>query len=419
MKNPNFVYNILSLNEIHKTEFITELYKISRYIFLCFFKKLFLNFSSKKVKMKIPFVDLQRQYLSIKEEVNEAISFVLNSSSFVGGRYLAEFERNFSKEYGFKYFFGVGNGTDALFIALKALGIGFGDEVITVCNTWISSAETITLTGAKPVFVDIEREYYNVNPALIEGKITERTKAIIVVHLYGQAADIIKIKQIAHKYNLYLIEDCAQAHFAKFNNIYVGKFGDVAAFSFYPSKNLGAYGDGGGIGTDNEELYYKMKMFANHGSLTKYEHLIEGFNSRLDDIQAAVLNVKLRYIHEWNELRRKHAKLYGKLLANIPEVELPKIRPNAEHVFHIYTIRAQRRDQLYLFLKQNGIGVSIHYPKILPLQPAYEYLKHKPQDFPVGYEYQGKILSLPMYPELKEEEIEFIANKIRQFYGYK
>ncbi len=369
--------------------------------------------------MKVPFVDLYAQYLNLKEQIDSAIASVIRDTAFIGGKYVEEFEKNYAQRYGFKYFLGVGNGTDAIFIALRALGIGQGDEVITVCNTWISTAETISLTGATPVFVDIEPDYYNINAELIEEKITDKTKAIIPVHLYGQPANIEKIVEIARRHNLYVIEDCAQAHFAKFNDKLVGTFGDVATFSFYPGKNLGAYGDGGGIGTNDEELFLKMKMFARHGALKKHHHIIEGINSRLDGLQAAILNVKLNYIEQWNQQRYKHAMLYNELLSDIDEVVTPKVRPNGFHIFHVYEIRVQRRDELMEFLKKNDIAVAIHYPKILPLQPAYSRLNHVPEDFPVGSSYQSKILSLPMYPELSEEQINYVVSKIKQFYNHK
>ncbi len=367
--------------------------------------------------MTVPFVDLKAQYLSIKDEIDRAIANVINDTAFIGGKYVESFEQNYAREYGLKYVVGVANGTDALFIAMKALGIGPGDEVITVCNTWISTSETISLTGAKPVFVDIEPDYYNINTDLIEQKITERTKAIIPVHLYGQPANIEKVVEIARKHNLYVIEDCAQAHFAEFNGKYAGTFGDIATFSFYPGKNLGAYGDAGAVATNNEELALKMRMFSRHGALKKHDHRIEGINSRLDGLQAAILDVKLKYIHEWNRKRLEHALYYNKLFEqNVPQVVTPEIRPGAKHIFHLYVIRTPRRDELKEFLAQNGIATAIHYPKILPMQPAYSYLGHKPGDFPVGYEYQDQILSLPMYPELTTEQIEYVVEKVKEFF---
>lgn len=367
--------------------------------------------------MKVPFVDLKAQYLNHKQEIDQAIANVINDTAFIGGKYVEEFEQNYAKEYGFKHVVGVGNGTDALFIAMKALGIGPGDEVITVCNTWISTSETISLTGARPVFVDIEPDFYDINADQIEQKITDRTRAIIPVHLYGQPANIEKVLEIARKYGLYVIEDCAQAHFAKFGNKYVGTFGDIATFSFYPGKNLGAYGDAGAVATNNEELAIKMRMFSRHGALKKHHHLMEGINSRLDGLQAAILNVKLKYIHQWNKQRLEHALYYNKLFQQlVPQVVTPKIRPDSTHIFHLYVIRTPRRDELKQYLAENGIATAIHYPKILPMQPAYEYLKHTPDDFPVGYNYQSQILSLPMYPELTKEQIEYVVETISKFF---
>ncbi len=367
--------------------------------------------------MKVPFVNLKSQYLSIKKDVDQAIHQVLDDISYVRGKYPTQFEENFAKAYGVRHCIGVGNGTDALYIALKMLSIGPGHEVITVANSWISSSETISQAGAKPVFVDIEPDYFNINPDLIEAKINERTKAVIAVHLYGQPASIEIIKTICQKHQLFLVEDCAQAHFAKFNGQYAGTFGDVAAFSFYPGKNLGAYGDAGGIITNNDELARKMRMFANHGALHKHDHLIEGINSRLDSIQAAVLNVKLAHIHKWNQKRGHNASLYNKLLKGLPQVQTPKIRDNATHIFHVYALRVERRDELVKYLNDNAIQTNIHYPTALPFLGAYKYLNHRFEDFPVAADYQHKIISLPMCPELTEEQIHYVADKIVKFYN--
>ena len=365
--------------------------------------------------MKIPFVDLKIQYLNLKKNIDNIIANVINETAFIGGKYVKEFEKNFAKKYNIKHVISVANGTDAIFIALKMLGIKHGDEVITVANSWISTAEVIGLTGAKPVFIDID-EYYTIDTNKIEEKINSKTKAIIPVHLYGQPANINRIKQITEKYNLFLIEDCAQAHFAKFNNKLVGTFGDVATFSFYPGKNLGAYGDAGAIITNNDELATKMRMFARHGALEKHKHKIEGINSRLDGLQAAILNVKLPYISKWNEKRLQNALYYNDLLKNIEQVETPKIRHNAKHIFHLYVIKAKKRDKLKNFLNDNGIQTAIHYPTPLPLTETYKHLNYKPQDIPIAYENSKKILSLPMFPELTYEQIEFVAKKIKEFY---
>lgn len=366
--------------------------------------------------MNIPFVDLRAQYNDHKKEIDEAIQNVINETAFIRGDYVEKFEREYAEKYGVEHCIGVANGTDAIYILLKMLGIGEGDEVITVANSWISTSETISQTGATPVFVDIEPDYFNINPDKIEEKITRDTKAILPVHLYGQPAKMDTIKEITDKHDLYLIEDCAQAHFAEFNGKKVGTFGDAATFSFYPGKNLGAYGDAGAIVTNDGVIAEKCRMFANHGSLQKHDHKIEGVNSRLDGIQAAVLSVKLKYIHKWNEQRRTHAEQYNTLLEEVKEVEIPRVRDNATHVYHLYVIRASHRDELAGFLENEGISTSIHYPKPLPLLEAYNYLDFKKEDFPIATNYQKKILSLPMYPELKENEVEFITEMIGEFY---
>jgi len=367
--------------------------------------------------MKIPFVDLKAQYLSIKKEMDETIQNVLNEAAFIKGKYVNNFEKIYAERFGIKECISVANGTDSLFIILKMLGIGKGDEVITVANSWISTSETITQTGAKPVFVDIEPDYFSINPDLIQMHINEKTKAIIPVHLYGQPADIKKIKEICDKNNLHLVEDCAQSHFAEFDHQLAGTFGIAASFSFYPGKNLGAYGDGGAIITNDLSLAEKMRMFANHGALKKHHHLMEGINSRLDGIQAAVLLVKIKYIDEWNDKRIVNASLYNKYLSDITEIVTPKSRTNCKHVYHVYVIRAANRNGLKNYLEDNGVETTIHYPTALPNLPAYKYLNTSPEDFPVASKYQNEILSLPMFAELTEDQIIYIADKIKSFYS--
>ena len=366
--------------------------------------------------MIVPFVDLKAQYLSIKNEIDDAIRSVIEETAFISGKYAHEFECAFAKAYGVKHCIGVANGTDAIFIALKMLGIGSGDEVITVANSWISTAETISQTGARPVFVDIERDLFCIDTSKIEEKITSRTKAIIPVHLFGQPVKIDEVKRICLKHNLYLVEDCAQAHFAEFNGQYVGTFGNVATFSFYPGKNLGAYGDAGAVITNDDELALKMRMFANHGALRKHQHQIEGINSRLDGIQGAVLKVKLNYIHSWNNARLERGLLYNKLLTDIKQVRIPIIRENVRHIFHVYELRAENRDQLIEYLNAHGIQTAIHYPVPLPFMHAYKYLNYSKSDFPVAAEYMNDILSLPMYPEITEEQIRYVVDTINAFY---
>lgn len=367
-------------------------------------------------KMKIPFVDLKAQYRSIKGEIGSAINNVLEETAFIGGKYVRDFEATFAELYGVKHCISVANGTDAIYITLKMLGIGPGDEVITVANSWISTSETISQTGATPVFVDIDPMTYTIDPSKIKGAVSSKTKAIIPVHLYGQAAHMGEIKKICKEQNLYLIEDCAQAHFAEEDGKRTGTLGIAGTFSFYPGKNLGAYGDAGCVVTDDDELATKIRMYANHGALKKHEHQIEGINSRLDGLQAAILSVKSNHILKWTEQRIDNAKVYDKVLSNIPQITLPTVRKNTKHTYHLYVIRAEKRDELKQYLAEKGIQTAIHYPTALPNLPAYQYLNTTKADFPVASQYQSEILSLPMYPELTEEMIHYVADQIRGFY---
>jgi len=368
-------------------------------------------------KLSIPFVDLKSQYEFLKPEIDRAIQSVIGDAAFIGGKYVSLFEKAFAEKLGIKNCVSVANGTDAIYIALKMLGIGQGDEVITVANSWISTSETITQTGARPVFVDIDPDFYHIDPSKIEQKITKHTKAILPVHLYGQPTDLKVIRAICDRHKLHLIEDCAQAHFAEFEGKKVGTFGTAATFSFYPGKNLGAYGDGGAIVTNDDELAKKIRMYANHGSLTKHNHEMEGINSRLDGLQAAILSVKLNYIDDWNKKRYRSGLFYNAFLKNIPEVVTPKLRANASHIFHLYVIRTKKRDELQKFLKEKGIETGLHYPTALPFMKAYQYLKHQPEDFPVAYQCQSEILSLPMFPELSEATIVQIVEQIKKFFS--
>ena len=366
--------------------------------------------------MNVPFVDLKKQYDHLKTGIDQAIQQVIEETAFINGKYVAEFEKTYAEKYGVKHCIGCANGTDAIYIALKALGIGDGDEVITVANSWISTSETITQTGAKPVFVDIEPGYYTIDPKLIEAKITGRTRAIIPVHLYGQPADMDAISELCEKHGLFLIEDTAQAHFAEYRGQKVGTFGTVATFSFYPGKNLGAYGDAGAIITNDENLAEKMRMFANHGALKKHYHQIEGINSRLDGLQAAILSTKLPHIQEWNEQRRNNAKYYKELLSDVAGISLPQIRSAVKHIFHLFVIRVEQRDLLQRYLRNAGVSTAIHYPTALPFLPAYRYLNHSEIDFPVAAKYQRQILSLPMFPELTRQQIEYVSEYIKKFF---
>lgn len=366
--------------------------------------------------MKVDFVDLKAQYLTIKDDIDRAIADVIGATAFIGGKYVNNFESEFAAKYGVKNCISVANGTDSLYIIMKMLGIGVGDEVITVVNSWISTSETISQTGAKPVFVDIDPVYYTMNERNIELKITANTKAIIPVHLQGQMCDMDIIMKIAKKHNLHIIEDCAQSHFSQYKGKLAGTMGIAGSFSFYPGKNLGAYGDAGCIITNDDELATKCRMFARHGALTKHKHLMEGINSRLDGIQAAILSVKLCYIFEWTEQRITHSRRYIELLASVKQIKTPVVRANSKHTFHLFVIRAERRDELLKYLLECGIETAIHYPSALHNLPAYEYLGYSPGDFPIANDYQNQILSLPMYPELKMVDLEFVVKKIKEFY---
>ena len=365
------------------------------------------------VGMNIPLVDLRRQYLSIKKEVDQAIQEVIDNSAFIMGENVQEFENEFAEFCGVRYGVGTSSGTTALHLALVVCGIKQGDEVITVPYTFIATTEAISYTGAKAVFVDIEDRSYTMDAEKIEEAITERTRAIIPVHLFGHPADMDKITKIAKKHNLIVIEDACQAHGAEYKGKKVGSLGDIAAFSFYPGKNLGAYGDAGMAVTNNEEFAEKMRLLRNHGRNKRYYHQIEGYNYRLDTIQAAILRVKLRHLEEWTEKRRRNAKLYNKLLKG-SGVKTPVEMEYAKHVYHLYVIKTEKREKLYSRLKENGISAAVHYPLPLHLQEAYRYLGWKKGDFPISEACSERLLSLPMFPELTTDEIKKIAGIVER-----
>ena len=366
--------------------------------------------------MKVPFIDLKKQYDSIKEEIDNKISSLVGSSAFILGEDLKEFEEEFAEFCGTKYSVGVSSGTDALVIALKSLNIGYGDEVITVPNTFIATAEAISLAGARPVFVDINEEDYNINVDLIKEKITDKTKAIIPVHLFGQPADMKSILNIARENELYIVEDACQAHGSEFEGKKAGTFGNIGCFSFYPGKNLGAYGDGGAAVTDDREIYLKMLSMRSHGEVEKNRHQIVGSTNRLDNLQAGILRIKLRYLNEWNEKRRENAATYRKYLSGLKLI-IPKELEGRRHVYHLFAIRVKNRDKVKKELSGRGIATGIHYPTPIHLQEAYRFLGYKKGDFPVSETVAEEILSLPMFPELTENEIKYVCNSLVEIIG--
>jgi dTDP-4-amino-4,6-dideoxygalactose transaminase len=365
--------------------------------------------------VKVPFVDLHAQYLSMKDEIDAAISDVIAESAFIRGSHVEAFERAWAKTSGAQHCVSCANGTDALQIAMRALGVKPGDEVITTAQSWISTSSMITQAGGRVVFCDVDPVTFTIDPAQIESKITSRTVGIIPVHLYGQPADMDAIMAIAWKRGLWVIEDCAQAHLARYKGQLVGTFGNVATFSFYPSKNLGAYGDAGCITMNDDRLADWMAAFARHGG--KNEHIMEAINSRMDGLQAAILNAKIPHLPAWTEARRRVASHYDRLLAGIGDIETPKVGPERDHVYHLYVIRTARRDALKAHLDAAGVATVLNYPKALPFYPAYAYLGHTPAEFPVAYRNQSRILSLPIYPEMPLETIEYVTEQIRRFFA--
>ncbi|TAK42781.1 MAG: DegT/DnrJ/EryC1/StrS family aminotransferase [Betaproteobacteria bacterium] len=363
--------------------------------------------------MRVPFVDLAQQYRNLRTEIDAAIAAVIADTAFIGGRenrHVRRFEEAFAEFVGARHCVGCANGTDAIEMLLQASGVGDGDEVIVPAHSWISTSEAVSTLGAKPVFVDSTPGRFLMNPDLIEARITPRTKAIIPVHLYGQPADMDPIRAIADRHRLAVIEDCAQAHGAKYKGRYVGTLGNAAAFSFYPGKNLGAYGDAGAMVTNDDALAEAVRRIANHGQLQKHDHRIEGRNSRLDGVQAAVLSVKLRYLAHGNALRAEHAAAYATALAAC-NVVTPNAYPDAAHVYHLYVIKTRRRDELQPALNQSGVATGIHYPQLLPLLSCYSRYGYTPDQFPVAARDVAQILSLPMFPELTAQQISYVAQQ--------
>lgn len=364
--------------------------------------------------MNVPFVDLQAQYRSIKAEVDGAVARVVESASFILGREVEAFEAAFAEYVGARFCVGVSNGTAAVQLAVTACGLGAGDEVIVPANTFFASAEAVSTANATPVFVDADPVSYNIDVSKIEAAITERTRAILPVHLYGQAADLDPIFEIAERHNLLVIEDAAQAHGARYKGRRVGALARAGCFSFYPGKNLGAYGEGGAVVTNDAEVARRVRLLRDHGSERKYRHEIIGYNFRLEGLQGAVLNVKLKHLDRWNQLRRSTAARYGELL-NSSNLTLPREMPDSEHVYHLYVVQTEARDALQKTLTEAGVQTGIHYPVPIHLQPAYAFLNHQPGDFPEAERQAARVLSLPMFPELTEKQIMHVAETIREF----
>jgi dTDP-4-amino-4,6-dideoxygalactose transaminase len=372
---------------------------------------------SAKPQMKVPFLDLQAHHAPLIDKFDGAIREVIESSAFAGGPFVEKFEEEFAAFCGSQYAIGVGNGTDALWLTLLALGIGEGDEVITVPNTFIATAEAITYCKARPVFVDVDENAFTMNPAELKKSLTARTKAIIPVHLFGQPADMDPILEFAHTHGLVVIEDAAQAHGAEYKGRKAGTLGDAGCFSFYPGKNLGAFGEAGAVVTNDAELRKKIQVLRDHGQARKYYHTVVGWNCRMDGIQGAVLSIKLRHLEETNLLRHEHALQYNQAFAGIDEVATPFEANYARHVYHVYAIRVQERDEVRRHLAEKEIGCAVHYPIPIHLQEACRNLGYTKGAFPKAENLAEEFLSLPMFPELTEEQIEYVARCVSETVG--
>lgn len=365
--------------------------------------------------MRVPFLDLKAQYESIRNEIAVALQQVLDNTAFAGGPFVEKFEKDFASFCKCEFAMGVGSGTTALWLALSGLGIGQGDEVITTPNTFIATAEAISFCGAKPAFVDVEEQTYNMNLDLLEDAITPKTKAIIPVHLYGQMVDMDRIMQIARAHGLFIVEDACQAHGAEYNGQRAGSIGDAGCFSFYPGKNLGAYGEAGAVVTNDAELAEKIRVLRDHGQAKKYFHSMIGWNARMDGFQGAVLSVKLKHLPAWNDARKRNARLYDELLADADDVITPVEVDRAGHVYHVYAIRTKDRDAIINYLAEKNVYCGIHYPMPIHLQNAYSFLGKGKGSFPVAEKCAEQLVSLPMFPELSEEQIEYVVRETKHF----
>ncbi len=364
--------------------------------------------------MRVPFLDLKAQHAPLRVEFDQAIAEVIDRGAFAGGPFVSDFEREFATFCGCEHAIGVGSGTEALWLVLLALGIGPGDEVITVPNSFMATAEAITYTGATPVFVDVDERTYTMDPTQLSGAITPRTKAVIPVHLFGQPADMDPILQFAQEHDLFVIEDAAQAHGAQYRERAAGSLGIAGCFSFYPGKNLGAFGEAGMIVTNDSELQEKLRILRDHGQTRKYHHALVGWNCRMDGIQAAILRVKLRHLQHGNTLRREWADHYSRALTEIAEIATPLEADYAYHVYHIYAVRVRERDQVMRLLAAREIECGIHYPVPIHLQDAYRGLGYPRQSFPVAERIAQEFISLPMFPELSIEQVKFVTNCVRE-----
>ena len=366
------------------------------------------------MQIKVPFLDLDSHHAPLRAELNNAIQEVIDSGAFAGGPFVLRFEADFAAYCDSPHAIGVGSGTEALWLTLLALGVGPGDEVITVPNTFIATAEAITYCGARPVFVDVDEHTYTMDPALLGEAITSRTKALIPVHLFGQAADMDPILKVAREHSLFVVEDACQAHGAEYKGRKVGTLGDAACFSFYPGKNLGAFGEAGAVVTNNAELHEKIRILRDHGQVRKYHHAMVGWNCRMDGIQAAILRIKLRHLEKGNRLRQSHAAHYDRMLNGIEEVVTPAQAPGFLHVYHIYAIRVQDRDEVMRLLIEKGIGCGIHYPVPIHLQEAYRNLGYSRGAFPIAERCAAEFISLPMFPELTPAQVEMVAQGVKE-----
>ena len=363
----------------------------------------------------VPYMDLSAQYAPINDEVNRAVRAVFERNAFCGGAFVERFEEAFAAYCGVKHAIGVGSGTDALWFALLAAGVGPGDEVITVPNSFIATAEAVSFCGATPVFVDVDPDTLTMDPSLVEAAISPHTRAIVPVHLFGQTAEMDGIDRIARRYGLAVIEDAAQAHGAEYRGRRAGSLGLAGCFSFYPGKNLGAPGEAGAVTTNDDDLAARVRMLRDHGQAQKHDHRLIGFNGRMDGIHGAVLDVKLRHLDSWNDARRERAYIYHELLSRVPGITLPEQADYARHVYHVYAIRCDRRDDLMTFLQQRGIGCGVHYPVPIHLQPAYRGLGQRGGDFPHAEAAARRMVSLPMYPELTRADLCRVAECVAEW----